>query len=92
MKILFYNDYSKRIGGAETYWIETSRQLRNRGLDVLQYSFEWEAEYEHKFGSRLFNLFSAPDKRLAQQLKETISAYKPDIFHVNKNCIYCLNY
>ncbi|MCB9307088.1 MAG: glycosyltransferase family 4 protein [Lewinellaceae bacterium] len=86
MKILFYNDYRFRQGGAETYWRDTASALTAAGLDVRRLSFETRIE-DRLSGREVLTTFLS-EKHALTLLDETIHTYCPDIIHLNNYVKY----
>lgn len=87
MKILFYNDYRYRPGGAETYWRETAASLEHEGMDVNILSFEYCGRPDTGTTIEGETTFLS-DADAGVLLNETLAQFKPDIVHLNNHSRY----
>jgi glycosyltransferase involved in cell wall biosynthesis len=90
MKILFYNDFSKQIGGTEVYQSRLSAALRGAGHQVKEV-FATEKEYpQWELGFKLWCLWGSllPSPQVKARIKAQILAFGPEVIHVNNNKIY----
>lgn len=91
-KILFYNDYSNRIGGAETYLENTLTHLQSKGIKTAKVAFNQTnsvsttPSIHQRVKSLLLNQFLQKD--IVKQFEQELEEFQPDILHINNNRLY----
>jgi glycosyltransferase involved in cell wall biosynthesis len=90
MKILFYNDFSKQIGGTEVYQSRLSAALRHTGHEVKEV-FGTDKEYpKFELWFKLWCFWGSifPSPKVKARMKDQILSFGPEVIHVNNNKIY----
>lgn len=92
MRVLFYNDYSSKIGGAEIYLDNIVNHLNKRKIETKKIAF-----------NPTHCIFNSPSiieraksiwlkhslqEHIVQKFKAVINSFQPDIVHLNKNSLY----
>ncbi|HEX6884458.1 MAG TPA: glycosyltransferase [Planctomycetota bacterium] len=88
MRILQFNNYADPVGGAEVYALALTRELRQRGHEVVFFgtSPDREASEEHLRvvqRPRYDTARLTRDPSVRQALEETLRRFRPELIHVH---------
>ncbi len=98
MKVLMFHDFADVRGGANRYRMELTRMLRERGVEVSLFTFnQGDSSEEGKVTIFPFHGNGALTGRMKQHLfnpklfrmlRKVIDKERPDLIHVQGNCLY----
>ncbi len=90
MKILFYNDFLKQIGGTEVYQHRLVAALRRMDHEVEEVFATGKDYPRSELLFKLWCLWGSifSNRTLESQIRQKIRRFRPEVIHVNNNKIY----
>lgn len=90
MKVLFYNDYSELVGGAETYQADLVAGLKKAGVEVRELFGRKSMPrrnpllYQFQLLSKGYRILPS----IVNRIHAAINQFQPDLIHINNNRVY----